>query len=60
MSLVYLDLDGNETEIHADAPGIWSPIILRPTKKPVVQSQQRNFDAPNASGEIGNERFGNL
>ena len=52
MSLVYLDLDGNETEIHADAPGIWSPIILRPTKKPVVQSQQRNFDAPNAPGRF--------
>ena len=52
MSLVYLDLDGNETEILADAPGIWSPVILRPTKKPVVQSQQRNFDAPDAPGKF--------
>ena len=52
MSLVYLDLDGNETEIYTDAPGIWSPVILRPTKKPVVQSQQRNFDAPNAPGRF--------
>ena len=52
MSLVYLDLDGNETEIHADAPGIWSPVILRPTKKPVVQSRQRSFDAPNAPGKF--------
>ena len=52
MSLVYLDLDGNETEILADAPGIWSPVILRPTKKPVVQSQQRSFDAPNAPGKF--------
>ncbi len=52
MSLVYLDLDGNETELLADAPGIWSPVILRPTKKPVVQSQQRNFDAPDAPGKF--------
>ncbi|MBQ6008516.1 MAG: hypothetical protein IJL17_08250, partial [Kiritimatiellae bacterium] len=52
MSLVYLDLDGNETELLADAPGIWSPVILRPTKKPVVQSRQRNFDAPDAPGKF--------
>ncbi len=52
MSLVYLDLDGNETEVFADAPGIWSPVILRPTKRPGIQSRQRNFDAPNAPGRF--------
>jgi len=52
MALVYLDLDGNETELLTDAPGIWSPVILRSVKKPVVQSQQRNFDAPDAPGRF--------
>ncbi len=52
MSLVYLDLDGNEVELLADAPGIWSPVALRPSRKPVVQSRQRNFDAPNAPGRF--------
>ena len=52
MALVYLDLDGNETELLADAPGIWSPVILRPTKRPVIQSRQRNFDAPDAPGRF--------
>ena len=52
MSLVYLDLDGNETELLADAPGIWSPVVLRPSKKPLVQSRQRSFDAPDAPGRF--------
>ena len=49
-ALVYLDLHGNEVVFHAEAPGCHSPIVLRPSKKPVVQSEQRTFASPTAPG----------
>ncbi len=49
-ALVYFDLHGNEVVFHAEAPGCHSPIVLRPSKKPVVQSEQRTFEAPTAPG----------
>ena len=48
--LVYLDLHGNEVMFHCEAPGCHTPMPLRARKKPVVQSEQRNFEAPNATG----------
>ncbi len=52
MALVYLDLHGNEVVFHREAPGCHSPVVLRPAKRPVVQSEQRNFTAPNAPGRF--------
>ncbi|MGN0853630.1 MAG: hypothetical protein ACI4Q3_09695 [Kiritimatiellia bacterium] len=52
MALVYLDLHGNEVVFHRDGPGCHSPVVLRKTRKPVVQSEQRNFDAPDAPGRF--------
>ncbi len=49
-ALVYLDLHGNEVVFHAEAPGCHSPVVLRASKKPVVQSEQRTFEAPTAPG----------
>ena len=49
-ALVYLDLHGNEVVFHAEAPGCHSPFVLRPSKKPVVQSEQRTFASPTAPG----------
>lgn len=52
MALVYLDLHGNEVVFHRDGPGCHSPVLLCKTKKPVVQSEQRNFESPTASGRF--------
>ena len=49
-ALVYLDLHGNEVVFHEEAPGCHSPVVLRPAKKPVVQSEQRTFASPTAPG----------
>ena len=49
-ALVYLDLHGNEIVFHEEAPGCHSPVVLRTAKKPVVQSEQRTFEAPTAPG----------
>ncbi|HRR34580.1 MAG TPA: hypothetical protein P5026_10805 [Kiritimatiellia bacterium] len=50
MALAYLDLHGNEVVFHRDPPGCHAPVVLRASKKPVVQAVQRNFEAPNAPG----------
>ena len=52
MGIVYLDLHGNEVPVYEEAPGCHSPVILRAAKKPVVQSEKRNFDAPSAPGRF--------
>ena len=51
-AIYYLDLHGNEVFVAEDAPGCHSPMLLRPSKKPVVQAEQRNFIAPNAPGRF--------
>ncbi|MGN0846455.1 MAG: hypothetical protein ACI4RA_03610 [Kiritimatiellia bacterium] len=52
MALVYLDLHGNEVVFHRDGPGCHSPVVLRPTARPVVQSERRSFTAPDAPGRF--------
>ena len=51
-AIFYLDLHGNEILVAEDAPGCHSPMLLRPSKKPVVQAEQRNFVAPDAPGRF--------
>jgi hypothetical protein len=51
-AIYYLDLHGNEVLVAEDAPGCHSPVLLRPSKRPVVQSEQRNFAAPDAPGRF--------
>ena len=51
-AIYYLDLHGNEVLVAEDAPGCHSPMLLRPSKKPVVQAEQRNFIAPDAPGRF--------
>lgn len=50
LALVYIDLHGNEVVFHKEYPGCHSPVVLRKTKKPVVQSEKRNFESPTAKG----------
>ena len=50
MSLVYLDLDGNETELLTDEPGVHTPVLLRARKAPGTISTRRSFEAPDAPG----------
>lgn len=52
MALVYLDLHGNEVVFHRDGPGCHAPTVLRASKRPVVRSTARTFDAPHAPGRF--------
>ena len=52
MALYYLDLHGNEVLVHAEAPGIFSPVVLAPRPRPRCQTRQRNFRHPNAPGRF--------
>jgi len=52
MAVFYLDLHGNEVLVKEDAPGCFSPVVLRPVKKPVVQARQRSFESPVAPGRF--------
>ena len=51
-AIYYLDLHGNEVLVAKDAPGCHSPVLLRPSKKPAVQAEQRTYDAPDAPGRF--------
>jgi hypothetical protein len=48
--LYYLDLHGNEVLMHAEAPGCFDPMPLRPRTPPPVIPHRRNFDGPKAPG----------
>lgn len=50
MGLYYLDLFGNEVLVHAEAPGCFDPLPLRPRAAPPVLPCRRTFDHPNAAG----------
>ena len=50
MGIYYLDLHGNEILVHAEPPGCYDPMPLRPRPKPPVQPTRRNFDAVHAPG----------
>ena len=52
MAIVYLDLHGNEVVFHRDGPGCHAPTALRASKRPVVRSTARTFDAPHAPGRF--------
>ena len=52
MALVYLDLFGNEVVVHAEAPGVHSPVVLRPSPRPKAPATQRTFAGPNAPGRF--------
>lgn len=49
-ALIYFDLFGNEIEIHRDAPGVHSPILLKGFARQHVQPTRRSFDDPKAPG----------
>ncbi len=51
-AVYYLDLHGNEVCVAEDAPGCHSPVLLRPSPRPTVQAEQRNYDAPDAPGRF--------
>ncbi len=50
MGLYYLDLHGHEVLLHAEAPGCYDPMPLRPRTPPPVHPRRRNFDDPKAPG----------
>ncbi|MCQ2390121.1 MAG: DUF4091 domain-containing protein [Kiritimatiellae bacterium] len=50
MSLVYLDLDGNETELLSECPAIHTPVLLRPRRAPAAIPCRRTYEAPHAPG----------
>lgn len=50
MALYYLDLHGNEVQVHEEAPGCFDPMPLRPHTPPPVHPQRRNFKDPHALG----------
>ena len=50
MGLYYFDLHGNEVLLHAEAPGCFDPMPLRPRTPPPVLPQRRNFADPKAPG----------
>ena len=52
LGIVYFDLHGNMVTFHTDGPGCHSPMPIRSAKKPVVQSEQRNYVSPNAVGSF--------
>ena len=49
-AIYYLDLHGNEVLVHAEAPGCYDPMPLRPRATPPVQPTRRTFDGVNAPG----------
>jgi len=52
MGLYYLDLFGNEVLVHAEAPGCYDPLPLRPRPAPPVLPCRRTFEHPNAAGRF--------
>ena len=52
MELYLLDLHGNETLIHAEPPGCYDPMPLRPRPAPPVMPTRRTFEHPNAPGRF--------
>jgi hypothetical protein len=50
MALIYLDLHGNEVLLHAEAPGCYDPMPLRPRTPPPVLPQRRAFTDPKSAG----------
>ena len=52
MGLVYLDLHGNEVLFHRDGLGCHDPMPIRPSKRPPVQSVQRNYVDVKAPGRF--------
>jgi len=50
MGLYYLDLHGNEVLVHAEEPGCYDPMPLRPRTPPPVRPRKRNFTDPKAPG----------
>ncbi|MCL2104888.1 MAG: hypothetical protein FWH21_07545, partial [Kiritimatiellaeota bacterium] len=50
--IYYLDLHGNEILIHAEAPGCYDPMPLRPRLRPPVVPTRRTFDGVHAPGRF--------
>lgn len=50
MGLYYLDLHGNEVLVHAEAPGCYDPMPLRPRAAPPVHPCRRTFSDPQGTG----------
>jgi hypothetical protein len=50
MGLYYLDLQGNEVLVHAEAPGCFDPMPLKPRTPPPSHPQRRSFSDPNGVG----------
>ncbi|MDR2849641.1 MAG: hypothetical protein LBW77_03750, partial [Verrucomicrobiota bacterium] len=50
--MYYLDLHGNEVLVHAEAPGCFDPMPLRPRAAPPVLPTRRTFGHPNATGRF--------
>ncbi len=52
VGLYYLDMHGNEVQVHFEAPGCYDPMPLRPRKKPPALPVRRNFKDPKAPGRF--------
>ena len=50
MGLYYLDLQGNEVQAHAEAPGCYDPMPLKPRAPPPAHPQRRTFSDPKGTG----------